>query len=319
MNDSNCYFFLEKCLFEIWTVTFGLFLRPNDYFTSFQMLLFSIMVADVPKEVVTHYNPYTETSVSQSSTHQQIIDSQRDFLKGNKGTTKGQENKARAFEVLADTNLRRIYDLFGVEAFAERLHNPTNNRTGVNPLYQVSRPIRTYVFLSMKDFYVGTTQQFIFERQEVCICDNNERNRHIFSFQCPLCGGHVTKQTPFKVIIEVAPGTFPGKIYKFPGLLDTSETYGGGDLEVQVLLRDKDNNFRRDNYNLIIEVPISAQEARTGCTRTVTLPDGSPERVTFKRDKSTLTEGKGFPIPGTSQRGDLICIPRVSKHVTSEL
>jgi curved DNA-binding protein len=122
---------------------------------------------------------------------------------------------------------------------------------------------------------------------------------------------------PTVLRVNIPPGTTDGQTLRLRG-----QGIEGGDLYLKIRVRPHPY-FRREGNDLVVQVPISLQEAVFGGkidvpgldeTLSVTVPPGvsSGQRLRIR--------GHGFPIPGSSQRGDLYVELRIvlPKHLDPE-
>jgi DnaJ-class molecular chaperone len=255
--------------------------------------------------VSSRYDPYQKSGdLKRTSTFEEAYKAYNKYLTSLGGNPEGHESdeKFKAYRYLADSNMRRIYDLYGIEAFAEVDANPKGpNISGVSVLYKKNEPLRTQVYLTIEEFYTGKKINFEFYRKEICQCENK-------GFNCDTCKGSTTHTVPFTFTIDVVPGTLADKVYTFKGACDTSPSAGGGDLEIQ-LKELPDVVYKRTMFNLLAKVYITKEESKGVWEKPISLPQNQRIVVSGKKLKPVTHTGKGFPIPGTEERGDLIVYP----------
>lgn len=257
--------------------------------------------------VSSKYNPYDKSGTPKTASTQEIFDAFKKYKEGLSPGTKSSDNeKYQAFEALTDTRRRRAFDYFGLEAYAEvDASRDSANISGVAALYAKNEPIRTYAYLTIEDFYKGVKLNYQFFRKEICKCKDKT------GWHCDTCQGHPTITRPFNVEIDVVAGTLPDQIYVFKAACDTSPTATGGDLEIQ-LKELPDPIYRRSLYNLIYKLNLGKEDARGNWEKQIVLPMQTRLIVTGKKLKQVTIHGKGFPIPGSTERGDLIIMPTVN-------
>lgn len=122
---------------------------------------------------------------------------------------------------------------------------------------------------------------------------------------------------PTVLHVNIPPGCSDGQVLRLRG-----QGIEGGDLYLKIRIRPHPY-FRREGNDLVVQVPISLQEAVFGGkidvpglneTLAVTVPPGvsSGQRLRIR--------GHGFPVPGSNQRGDLYAELRIvlPKHLDAE-
>lgn len=126
---------------------------------------------------------------------------------------------------------------------------------------------------------------------------------------CPACEGRGRNPKHESVTVAIPAGVEDGTKLRVKGKGEAGRRGGGpGDffLEVQV---DADPRFERRGANLYLRLPISFSEAALGAKVEVPTPEST---ATIKVPPGTQSGGKlrlkgrGMPIPGSDQRGDLI-------------
>lgn len=268
-------------------------------------LLFSLSSSEERSLVSGHYDPYQKSGdIKRTSTFEEAYKGYNKYLQslGGKPEEHKGDEKLKAYTYLSDSNMRRIYDLYGLEAFAEVDANPKGpNISGVSLLYKKNEPLRTYAYLTIEEFYTGKKLNYEFYRKEICQCEKK-------GFNCDTCKGKPTRTVPFKFTLDVEAGTLADKVYTFKGACDTSPSAGGGDLEIQ-LKELPDAVYRRTMFNLLTKVYITKEESKGVWEKPISLPQNQRIIVSGKKLKPVTHAGKGFPIPGTDQRGDLIVYP----------
>ena len=272
------------------------------------LFLFISFVISTDRHLVSsHYDPYAKSGdIKKTSTHEEAYKAYLKYLDSIGGNPEGHESdeKFKAYRYLADTNMRRIYDLYGLAAFAEVDANPKKpNISGVSLLYKKNDPLRTYAYLTIEEFYTGKKINYEFYRKEICVCEKK-------GFNCDTCQGQPTRTVPFKFTLDIAAGTLPDKVFTYKGACDTSPSAGGGDLEIQ-LKELPDSIYKRSLYNLLMKVWITKDEAKGSWEKPISIPQNQRIIVSSRKLKPVTIEGKGFPIPGTQNRGDLIVYPEV--------
>lgn len=271
------------------------------------LFLFASEIISTDKSLVSsRYDPYTKVGLDKASTVQEAYDAFKKYKESLGPGSHENDDRYKAYRILTDSRLRRAYDLFGLEAFAEVEGNQEKaNISGVAALYAKNEPIRTYAYLTIEDFFKGVKLSYQFFRKEICKCKDRT------GWHCDTCNGHPTITRPFNVEIDVVAGTLPDQVYLFKGACDTSPTAAGGDLEIQ-LKELPDPVYRRSLYNLIYKLNIGKEDARGNWEKVITLPLQNRVVVNGRKLKPVTIPGKGFPIPGTTEKGFLIIQPVVN-------
>jgi len=215
---------------------------------------------------------------------------------GNKEAEEKFKEAAEAYEVLRDPQKRNIYDQYGHRGlqgtgfsgfrgfedifssfgdifeeffgFGGARHSGTAARQGVDRTGQISR---THGFFSI--------------RTTCPVCRGEGRTiRHL----CPECRGTGQVERRDKISVKIPPGVDTGTRLRLTGEGE-SGTRGGppGDLYVYISVKQH-NFFKRNNNDIICQVPISFVQAALGAD--ISVP--------------TLTEEKELHIPKGTQPGE---------------
>ncbi len=145
--------------------------------------------------------------------------------------------------------------------------------------------------------------------QSTTTCDQCRGTGKYIKTPCTKCRGTGFERVQKKLTVNIPAGIDHGK-----GLIIRGEGNDGrnggiaGDVIVMVSVR-RSTTFKRDNYTLFCEVPISITEATLGAEIEVptlegmekfTIPEGTQTGTTF-----TLKQ-RGVPMVNSNRRGDLI-------------
>jgi len=125
--------------------------------------------------------------------------------------------------------------------------------------------------------------------------------------KCPECKGHGTLRREEEIHITVPAGIDNGEMIRLTGQGEAIKKGTAGDLYVKVHVKPHPT-FRRENSNLVMNLPIKLTDALLGTTVSVETLEGEKLEVKIppmKRAEELLrVAGKG--IPSGSGRGDLI-------------
>lgn len=158
--------------------------------------------------------------------------------------------------------------------------------------------------------------------------------------ECPACNGTGRKAPPCEtcrgqgrvprnetVTVAIPAGVEDGTRLRVAGKGEAGRRGGGpGDLYLQVQV-EADPRFERRGANLYLDLPISFTESALGAKVEIPTPEG---HSTIKVPPGTQggaqlrLKGLGMPVPGSSQRGDLmarirVVTPRIEDERSKEL
>jgi molecular chaperone DnaJ len=145
-------------------------------------------------------------------------------------------------------------------------------------------------------------------------CPRCQGMKEFFAESCPSCNGEGRLREKKKIKVRVPPGMDGGTHLVMPGE-GNEGSFGGppGDLYIVLAVRPHEV-FRREGYDLHLDVPISFVQAALGTRLTIptlkenrelAIPPGTqPGEVIRLR-------GEGVPYPKGSRRGDLLVEMRV--------
>src|SRR5271157_2196114 len=145
-------------------------------------------------------------------------------------------------------------------------------------------------------------------------CPRCQGMKEFFAEACPTCNGEGRLREKKKIKVKVPPGMDSGTHLIMPGE-GNGGAYGGppGDLYIVLAVRPHEL-FRREGYDLHLEVPISFVQATLGAhltiptlkdNRELTIPPGTQPGEVIR------IKGEGVPYPKGSRQGDLLVDVRV--------
>jgi molecular chaperone DnaJ len=146
-------------------------------------------------------------------------------------------------------------------------------------------------------------------------CPRCQGLKEFISEPCPACRGEGRAREKKKLKVKIPPGMDSGT-----HLVMTGEGNGGlfggppGDLYIILQVRPHDL-FRREGYDLHLQVPISFAQAALGTRVTIPLLSGTREIVIppgTQPGETIRIIGDGVPYPKGPRRGDLLVEVRVT-------
>lgn len=145
-------------------------------------------------------------------------------------------------------------------------------------------------------------------------CPRCQGMKEFFAEACPACNGEGRLREKKKIKVKVPPGMDSGTHLVMPGE-GNDGAHGGppGDLYIVLSVRPHEI-FRREGYDLHLEVPISFVQAVLGTRLTIpTLKDHRELAVPpgTQPGETIRLKGEGVPYPKGSRRGDLLVEVRV--------
>jgi len=140
-------------------------------------------------------------------------------------------------------------------------------------------------------------------------CPRCQGMKEFFAEACPACHGEGRIREKKKIKVKVPPGMDSGTHLVMSGE-GNDGTYGGppGDLYIVLAVRPH-KLFRREGYDLHLELPISFVQAALGTRLTIptlkdqrelVIPPGTQPAETIR------LKGEGVPYPKGSRKGDLL-------------
>ena len=146
-------------------------------------------------------------------------------------------------------------------------------------------------------------------------CPRCQGMKEFFAEACAACNGEGRVREKKKIKVKVPPGMDSGTHLVMPGE-GNGGAHGGppGDLYIVLAVRPHEQ-FRREGYDLHLEVPISFVQATLGTHLTIptlkdhrelVIPPGTQPHETIR------IKGEGVPYPKGSRKGDLLVDVRVT-------
>ncbi len=138
-------------------------------------------------------------------------------------------------------------------------------------------------------------------------CPTCKGRRTVPEKACTVCRGSGVENRQEEITIVIPPGIDNGQVIRMAGLGEAVSGGATGDLYVKVHVR-ADKQFRKEGFNLIMDLPVKISDALTGGTYTVETLDGTetvqvpPLRST---DEILRMKGKGVPLEN-GRRGDVL-------------
>ncbi|MCG3139493.1 MAG: Chaperone protein DnaJ [Anaerolineae bacterium] len=154
------------------------------------------------------------------------------------------------------------------------------------------------------------TQSIFGQFINVAPCPRCNGEGEIISTPCHECGGQKRVQVMRKLVVKVPPGVDGGTQIRLQGEGEAG-TGGGpnGHLYVQIAIKPHPK-FKRDNQDLLYELPLNFAQAALGAEIAVPTLEGGDELLKIpagtQNGKTFRIKGKGVPNLKRSGRGDLI-------------
>jgi len=139
------------------------------------------------------------------------------------------------------------------------------------------------------------------------VCDDCNGAGKIPKIKCKNCHGHGVLKKESEIKIKIPPGVENGEMMRLSGAGEAVTSGVPGDLYIKVYVK-KHNSFRKDGYNLLMDLPIKLTDALLGAEIDLVTLDGDiklkvPEGVTH--GEVLRVKGKGVPFEKGS-RGDIL-------------
>jgi molecular chaperone DnaJ len=140
-------------------------------------------------------------------------------------------------------------------------------------------------------------------------CPRCQGMREFFAEACPTCNGEGRLREKKRLKVKIPPGMDSGTHLIMAGE-GNEGLYGGppGDLYIVLSVRPHER-FRRDGYDLHLDVPISFVQAALGTRLTIPTLKSSRELVIppgTQPGEIIRLRGEGVPFPRGNRRGDLL-------------
>lgn len=172
---------------------------------------------------------------------------------------------------------------------------------------------------------VRTVQSTPFGRFEtVKTCSRCHGEGRIIEKPCKTCKGTGSVKRRRKISVRIPAGVDSGARLRIQGEGEQGTLGGGpGDLYISIIVRPH-SQFKRENYNLIMEQEIDFTQAALGDTIEISLLGGTKQKLeipegTQPGDIMTV-RGKGVPYLNSNRTGDLKVIIKIKipKHLTKK-
>lgn len=129
--------------------------------------------------------------------------------------------------------------------------------------------------------------------------------------KCRECSGHGVKRREEEIQVNVPAGIDNGEMIRLPEQGEAMKGGTAGDLYVKIHVKPHPQ-FRRDGFNLLMQLPVKLSDALLGTTVTVESLEGKSLEVKIppmrRAEELLRVAGKGIPMDGSARaaRGDLI-------------
>ncbi|KAK3680625.1 hypothetical protein B0T22DRAFT_474710 [Podospora appendiculata] len=263
---------------------------------------------------------------------------------------------SEAYEALIDEKSRQDYDRYGHEAYLQRQQQQGGGGGQHHDPFDLfsrffgggghfgsqgqrrGQSIEIKVGIALRDFYVGRTTEFQWDKQQICEecagtgghgirivkhqlapgmyqqvqmqCDACGGRGKTIKHKCPACGGARVVRKPATVSVTIQRGMADGTKIAYENEADASPDYVAGDLIVTLVEKDPDLDtdnpdhrvdgtfFRRKNDDLFWREVLSLREGLDG--RLVPQPDppGRPRRPPRPPRGQVVQPGHVETVPG---------------------
>lgn len=245
---------------------------------------------------------------------------------------------SQAYTVLNDPARRRLYDE------ARRLGNGAPARSPLPPRSAIGRgvlrgaDVEAAAQLSLREAVFGVETRLEVGRREVCVvcvgmgvakggatirciqCNGTGGTRRagdecrqchgsgvVGDPPCPQCSGSGRRQGLTALVIQIPPGVDHGQVLRLKGDGDAGPRNGPrGDLLLRIAV-EPDPVLQRSGIDIIMNLPLSKQEAAEGChvevptlrgPKRLRVPPGTEDRTILR------IGGAGLRLPGSWHKGD---------------
>lgn len=138
-------------------------------------------------------------------------------------------------------------------------------------------------------------------------CPTCKGKRVIPEKPCSICRGSGVERRQEEITVVIPAGIDNGQVIRLAGSGEAVSDGATGDLYVKVHVRP-DKNFRKEGFNLIMDLPVKISDALAGSIHQIETLDGTTE-INVPRLRSTdeilRVKGKGVPLE-RGRRGDLL-------------
>lgn len=147
--------------------------------------------------------------------------------------------------------------------------------------------------------------------QSITDCPYCHGTGKLASKPCTKCHGSGYEAKIERNVYDIPAGAFDGADMIVPGQGSMPKSGNGVPGDLHIIIRvQTDNNFRREDDELIYDLYLTLLEAWDGCEKTVYRPDGKAVKVTVKKGSkegdTVVKYGEGFPNVRTGRKGDFI-------------
>ncbi len=151
--------------------------------------------------------------------------------------------------------------------------------------------------------------------QSTTTCETCRGTGKYIKTPCQKCRGTGFEKVKKNLTVDIPAGIDHGKGLIIRGAGHDGKNGGiAGDVFVMISVR-KSNIFKRDNYTLYCEVPITITEATLGAEIEIPTLEGN-EKFAIPEGTQTGTaftlRKRGVPVPNSDRRGDLIIVVNVA-------
>ncbi|MBI3573925.1 J domain-containing protein [Candidatus Kaiserbacteria bacterium] len=139
------------------------------------------------------------------------------------------------------------------------------------------------------------------------MCPTCHGRRVVPEKSCTLCRGTGVERRQEEISVVIPPGIDNGQMIRMAGLGEAVSGGATGDLYVKVHVHS-DKQFRKEGFNLVMDLPVKISDALTGGSYRIETLDG-PSTVNVpplhSTDEILRIKGKGVPLE-RGRRGDLL-------------
>jgi len=152
-----------------------------------------------------------------------------------------------------------------------------------------------------------TRNSILGQFSSVRVCDACEGTGKVPKEKCVECRGHGVKRKEEEIQVAIPAGIDNGEMIRMPQQGEASKAGVAGDLYVKIHVKPH-STFRRDGFNLVMDLPIKLTDALLGTTVSIETLEGKTleVKIPVMRNVQELLRVAGKGIPGQGGRGDLI-------------